>query len=418
LSLGYIFLCVKETSHCGFTQVGGDVSSDGGIATTHEVPLHDALLPVLLERVTDVSSFAKAKEISLPRAAATYIMFKRKRLTASSERGYQSILNEFTKHHPGLMLGDFEPPRGNILIEDFLTARWGESAPRTYNKGHSVLCDFFSWHVARDTMERDPMATIERAKARPPKRITFSKAQVAAIFAANHEPRDQIALRLLLHYAIRKGALRGVQLEHFDHEKRTLTVFTKGEQFHTLPIVEDRIWELLADLGEPGHHYLLPKQKLRKRISPSRAEFAAASEQLGDLLATLTAIDDTACAIEPSALAGHAEHTVALLSLTVAAASVQVRMFAAEQMGEHGTHLWWYRCLTRAGVVEPGTTSGRKLHSARHTAIQAVLDTTGNLRAAQAVAGHKNVGTTGDNYTDWTEGQTEKTLRDTIGVPS
>jgi len=381
-------------------------------------PSEEALLPVLLERVTDVSSFAKAKDISLPRAAATYIMFKRKRLTAASERGYQTILNEFSKHHPGATLGDFEPPRGNILIEDFLTARWGDSAPRTYNKAHSVLCDFFSWHVARDTMQRDPMATIERAKARPPRRITFSKAQVAAIFAANHEPHDQIALRLLLHYAIRKGALRGVQFDHFDHEKRTLTVFTKGEQFHTLPIVEDRIWELIDDLGEPGHHYLLPRRLLRKRISPSRAEFAAASDHLGDFLFALTEIEDTACAAELATLLAHAERTLPLLSLMVEAAAIREHVFPAEPMGEHGAHLWWYRCLWRAGVVEPGTTSGRKLHSARHTAIQAVLDTTGNLRAAQAVAGHKNVGTTGDNYTDWTEGQTEKTLRDTIGASS
>lgn len=47
-------------------------------------------------------------------------------------------------------------------------------------------------------------------------------------------------------------------------------------------------------------------------------------------------------------------------------------------------------------------------------AIQRVLDKTGNLKAAQAVAGHATVGTTGDIYTDWSIGQTEQTMRDVL----
>ena len=30
-------------------------------------------------------------------------------------------------------------------------------------------------------------------------------------------------------------------------------------------------------------------------------------------------------------------------------------------------HRWWYRCLTRAGVVDEGTTHGKKMHGARYT---------------------------------------------------
>jgi hypothetical protein len=53
-------------------------------------------------------------------------------------------------------------------------------------------------------------------------------------------------------------------------------------------------------------------------------------------------------------------------------------------MGVHGLHKWWYRCLQRAGIVAEGITRGRKMHMARHTAGQSVLDRTGNLKAAKA----------------------------------
>jgi hypothetical protein len=65
------------------------------------------------------------------------------------------------------------------------------------------------------------------------------------------------------------------------------------------------------------------------------------------------------------------------------AVEYKVRRFPDRPMSEHGLHDWWYACLERAGVVEPGTTSGERLHKARHTAGQRVLDVTRNLKAAQ-----------------------------------
>ena len=57
-------------------------------------------------------------------------------------------------------------------------------------------------------------------------------------------------------------------------------------------------------------------------------------------------------------------------------------------MGVHGLHKWWYRCLQRAGIVAEGATAGKKMHMARHTAGQAVLDKTGNLKGVQKLLGH------------------------------
>jgi site-specific recombinase XerC len=39
---------------------------------------------------------------------------------------------------------------------------------------------------------------------------------------------------------------------------------------------------------------------------------------------------------------------------------------------------------------------GRKMHMARHTAGQSVLDSTGNLKAVQKLLGHSSITTTGD----------------------
>jgi len=89
-----------------------------------------------------------------------------------------------------------------------------------------------------------------------------------------------------------------------------------------------------------------------------------------------------------------------------------VRRFPDKPMTDHGN--WWYRCLERAGVVAAGTTSGERMHKARHTAGQRVLDATGNLKAVQKLLGHASIQTTGDVYADWDIDQLAQTLADVL----
>ena len=93
------------------------------------------------------------------------------------------------------------------------------------------------------------------------------------------------------------------------------------------------------------------------------------------------------------------------------AVKYQVRRFPDKPMSDHGLHDWWYACLERAEVVEPGTTSGERMHKARHTAGQRVLDVTGNLKAAQKLLGHSSIQATGDVYADWDIDQLAETMR-------
>jgi site-specific recombinase XerD len=341
----------------------------------------------------------------------TYLGFKRKRLTAKSERGYRAILQAFAAYYPTKEIEDFEPPTGSVLIEDFLTAKWGDSAPRTYNKSHSVLSNFFVHQVARGTLSRDPMLTIERAKARQVHRQTFTDDQRQRMLATNPYPREQIAIRLLFDYGVRKGALQNVQIKHFDRAHRRLTIFTKGEKIFDIPIVDEYVWRCLELLGEPGGHYLIPKQTQRRRKPPHRKQFDRAQTLLDELVETLVEVDDDACAREMGELAGLLGIVENWLDLTVGAASVQVRRYPAERMGEHGMHSIWYRWLARAGIVAPGTTSGSKMHAARHTAAQRLLEKTGNMRAVQALLCHSSMNTT-ENYVGWEIEQLAGSLRE------
>lgn len=101
--------------------------------------------------------------------------------------------------------------------------------------------------------------------------------------------------------------------------------------------------------------------------------------------------------------------------LTLDAATEKITRLPAERIGDHGAHSWWYRCLTRAGVVEPGTTSGTRMHSARHTSAQRVLERTGNIKDAQALLGHTSSATT-DRYVGWSDSNLEASMKKVLNV--
>ena len=80
----------------------------------------------------------------------------------------------------------------------------------------------------------------------------------------------------------------------------------------------------------------------------------------------------------------------------------------------HGMHDWWYRCLQNAGIVPTGITAGERMHKARYTAGQRVLDHTGNLKAVQKLLGHAPIQTTADVYVDWDLDQLAATVADVL----
>lgn len=307
--------------------------------------------------------------------AAAYLRQKRKRLTDSSYRDYERGLDKLARYFPDLELRDFEPPVGTERVEEFLDNQYGDGSPRNYNKNLSILRDFFKYQIMRERLHGDPTLAIERAKARQVYRTTFTPEQRLAILAANPDRRDRICLRLLLDFGIRKGALRSIQFKHFDHQRRRLTIFTKGGKVRELPIPQSDFWmdleRHILDAGANANDYLLCRQKTIPVGRPDAAGHRATSE----------------------------------------------RRFLKFSMGEHGAHDWWYKRLEAAGIVEEGQRSGERMHKARHTAGQRVLDKTGNLKAVQKLLGHATIATTADIYTDWDIDQLAQTMTDVLDEP-
>src|SRR5829696_6527907 len=295
----------------------------------------------------------------LGQEAAGYLYAKRKRLTPASYRDYEGSLDKFVRYFCDLQIADFEPPVGTRRLEEFLDHQYGENAPRTYNKNLSILRDFFKFEVLRGELRGDPTLAIERARSRGVHRETFNASQIRAIIASQDDARDRLAVRLLLDFGLRKGALKAVQIKHFDHYQRRLTIFTKGEKVRTLPIPSKPFWNdlerLIVENELQPDHYLMARQRTIPRAG--------------------------------------------------------VRRFPDKPMSDHGLHRWWYACLERAGLVARGTLSGERMHKARHTAGQRVLDATGNLKAVQKLLGHESIQTTGDIYTDWDIDQLAETMR-------
>jgi hypothetical protein len=79
----------------------------------------------------------------------------------------------------------------------------------------------------------------------------------------------------------------------------------------------------------------------------------------------------------------------------------QTRLRPTEMRDEHGTHLWWYRCAERAGLVPLGITSGFPMQSARYSVGRRQFVQTGSLaELGRRLGGLGSGGTAGMIYRD------------------
>jgi integrase len=161
---------------------------------------------------------------------------------------------------------------------------------------------------------------------------------------------------------LRKGEVARVQYRDLDLGRRRLRVHGKGGKIRQTPIPTEELRQELAELarGRDSRDYLLFPQKRGPK---------------GQLL-----WED-----RQKPLSGPAHHR------------------------------WWYRCLARAGVVEEGTTSGRKMHEARYTAGTEFYLATGDIYATQQLLGHADVSTTANIYVQGSPADLEAKLRKVWG---
>jgi integrase len=277
--------------------------------------------------------------------------------TAETLRDYESILSKLAIDHADLELADFEPPIGTTRLREFIDRRWGESAPRTRKKVRAVLMSFFKWAQAEFKLHGNPVIAIRTPRLRDVERDLFSAEEIATIIAAQPELRDRVALKLLLMMGLRKGELASTRFRDFDLGRRRLRVHGKGGKIRQTPIPTEELRREIATLAlrrEPVEHLLYPEKR-----GPG-----------GRLL-----WEDRRKPLSGPAM-----------------------------------HRWWYRCLTRAGVVAEGTTSGKKMHGARYTAGTEFYLATGDIYATQQLLGHADVSTTANIYVQGSPADLEQKL--------
>ena len=150
---------------------------------------------------------------------------------------------------------------------------------------------------------------------------------------------------------------RGLQFQHYDG--RQLTIHGKAGKIRLLPVVDE-------DLRLELERHILERR-------PSPEEYLLYPEKLGpEFYGGPVGVIWENRTSEPSPTA---------------------------------MHRWWTRRLEVAGLPH------RPMHEARHTAITEFLRDTGNLKLAQMLAGHVDIGTTANIYAHLDTSDLETALR-------
>lgn len=297
---------------------------------------------------------------------ARYYRWKKNEWGASPDtlRDYEATLARMALFFADLELTDLAPPVGTERLRECWDHYWGDRAPGTRSKVRSTWIDFFEWAVRERGLVGNPARALSAPKQGDRRVEPFPPSVVEAIITAQEYPADAVLCALVLKYGMRKGGLIATQRKHFDFERRQLTVFTKGNRVYPIPVIEDWIWRRLGELelrvGWQADHFLLYTQDTRK----CRVPVAEAEETL-DL--------------------GRGE--------VVGYANV-CRRSHVKQVSRGRAHAWWYECLTRAGVVAEGTTSGMHMHRGRHTAATELQRHSHDLKLTQLLLGHKDIRST------------------------
>jgi site-specific recombinase XerC len=296
---------------------------------------------------------------------ARYIRWKRTEWGASPEtiRDYEATLARLALFFADLDLVDFAPPAGTERLREAWDHYWGDRSARTRAKVRSAWIDFFEWAVRERGLAGNPARALAAPKKRDVPTDVFAPSLVERVIGAQTYPADVVGTTLILRYGLRRGGLVNVQRRHFDFERQLLTVHTKGGRIYPIPLADEHVWLALGRLDLEAQwqdeHWLLYRQDTRRmRVPIDNAEEVL---KLGDRQAGYT--------------------------------KVTRRRHDSKPTGKLA-HLWWYRCLARAGVVPEGATCGMHMHRGRHTAATELQRSHHDLRLTQLLLGHADIRST------------------------
>lgn len=284
--------------------------------------------------------------------------------TADTLRDYEAILARLALFFADLDLNDFSPPVGTERLRECWEFHWGERSPRTRAKVRSVWVDFFEWAVRERGLHGNPARALSRPKVRDTRVEIFQPSVVLGILSAQVYPADWCLADLVVKYGVRRSGLVNAQLRDFAFETRMFTCRTKGGRIYEIPIVEDVFWLKLGELQVLAQlvpdDYLLYRQDTRRMKVPEddATEFVDFGGGRRQGYAEIVRRD-------------HSKHPTGKVA-----------------------HLWWYRALERAGLVEKGQTGGVNMHRGRHTSATALQRQKHDLVLTQDLLGHVDIRST------------------------
>jgi integrase/recombinase XerC len=280
-----------------------------------------------------------------------------------SVRSYEAILARMC-----LTLGEtrFEAVQTDDLRE-VIDVCWGDRSAGTRKNVTSVIRAFWSWSEEEGLIAVNPASRIRRPRGeRKVPRVLPADARPRLLEVAK-QPRDRLALLVLVCTGVRAGELGRIQVRDFDVLRGKLRVYGKGQKERVLPLPGPVLAELGLFLAADLPHLDRPPERDDYLLYPIRT-LAAGKGSEGQLLR---------------------------------------RRVAFPKDHPSGQYVWrWYKRLKAdAGLPEEGG-----LHEARHLFAMEMRRVAG-IDAASHALGHADLSTTLSAYGHWDDSDLESAMR-------
>ncbi len=190
---------------------------------------------------------------SLAEAIAAYELTLAGPESAATQRSYQAVLRPpAAEYGPGAAVASLEARQ----VAAWFTARWGASAPRTWNVRLTGLRSACRYWRDQGWLAGDP-ATLLRPRRRAPDRSrALSRADVGALLTREDIPlRERTLWRMLYETAARSAEVLRLDVEDLDLPNRRAKVHRKGGAIDVI------VWQT-------GTARLLPRLLKGRKIGP------------------------------------------------------------------------------------------------------------------------------------------------------
>lgn len=252
-------------------------------------------------------------------------------------------------------------------LREVIDLHWGKRSATTRAKVTSVIHSFWGWAELEGHIAVNPSARIRRPRPdRKVPRVLPADAR-PRLLAVAKQPRDRLALLVLVCTGIRAGELGNIQVRDFDVLRGKLRVYGKGRKERVMPLPHPVVTELQLYLSVDLPYVGRPPERddyLLYPISPR----AAGKGSEGQLLR---------------------------------------QYVAAPKKKPSGQYVWrWYKRLKAdAGLPKEGG-----LHEARHLFAMEMRRVAG-IDAASHALGHADLSTTLSAYGHWDDSDLESAMR-------